>query len=249
MEGMEETCHEVESLLSGYALGALDPEGQRFVEMHLDACPSCKLLLDSYRSIVDGILHIVPPVQPPKRLRASLKARIASPVAENWRKRFRRSIQPQWVLAAAILALLFLNLTLLGQVRNLSRAHNALAVQVEEDQVALSLASYPSVQMAKVTGEGGYGTFLYEPNLEVAVLYVWHLSPLPPGQTYQVWLIEPDGDRVNGGVFTGAAEGDLVRLIIASPVPLRTFVGMGVTIEPKGGSPAPTGPRVVGAEL
>ncbi len=65
---------------------------------------------------------------------------------------------------------------------------------------------------------------------------------------YQFWLIDPSGDRTSGGTFSVDAQGR-GWVLIRSPKPLNNFQSVGVTIEPEGGSPAPTGAKMMGTSL
>jgi anti-sigma-K factor RskA len=79
----------------------------------------------------------------------------------------------------------------------------------------------------------------------VGVLFVWNLPKLETGQNYQAWLINAQGDRISGGIFIPEENQLYTTVVITSPKPLGEFSGLGVTVEPSGGSPAPTGPRVL----
>ena len=57
-----------------------------------------------------------------------------------------------------------------------------------------------------------------------------------------------DGKRSSGGVFSVQDNGYGV-LKIDSPLPLIEYQTFGVTIEPFGGSPGPTGKKVLGGSL
>jgi len=81
------------------------------------------------------------------------------------------------------------------------------------------------------------------------VLYVWGLDPLPESQVYQAWLIEPDGERVSGGLFEVAEGEDFIQVVVQSPEIIKGFDGIGVTVEPAGGSTSPTGQKVLGVDL
>jgi anti-sigma-K factor RskA len=74
---------------------------------------------------------------------------------------------------------------------------------------------------------------------------MWHLPELANDQTYQAWLIQPDGSRVSAGGFLPQEEESYTTQPIYSKQDLSTFVGVGVTIEPAGGSEQPTGPRIL----
>ena len=73
------------------------------------------------------------------------------------------------------------------------------------------------------------------------------LPQLGPDQQYQLWLIQ-HGQRTSGAVFSVDADG-YRGLQIASPIPLQDYSAFGITIEPAGGSPSPTGQRVLGYNL
>jgi anti-sigma-K factor RskA len=78
-------------------------------------------------------------------------------------------------------------------------------------------------------------------------LVVDGLPPLGESQEYQLWLIR-DGERTSGAVFSTdekAYGGTRIR----APRPLTDYSAVGITIEPAGGSPQPTGPRVLGGPL
>lgn len=250
---MKTTCDEIEPLLASYAIEAADLDERWRVEAHLDACEACQTVLAEYQLVGEGLLHMPPPVQPPARLRARLIARTASsPASPAWRGRLGLLWSPLLRVVAVLgfAILLVLNLALLREQRDLQRAQQAVAEQSVIYETAVALLSHPGSRVAQVEGEAGYyGAIVYDPGLDVAVLHVRGLEPLPAGQAYQVWLIEPDGKRISGGVFQITGESRFVSQVIASPTALREYVGIGVTVEPARGSAAPTGPRVLGAGL
>ena len=77
-------------------------------------------------------------------------------------------------------------------------------------------------------------------------LVVDGLPTLGEEQQYQLWLIV-DGQRDSGAVFSVNLEGYRGQQIEA-PRPLRDYGAFGVTIEPAGGSPGPTGQRVLASD-
>jgi anti-sigma-K factor RskA len=81
-----------------------------------------------------------------------------------------------------------------------------------------------------------------------AQLSVAGLPALPPDQQYQLWFIQPDQMRVSGGVFRVTAAGTAVVDILL-PADYRTYQRVGITVEPAGGSPTPTGPNVLMGNL
>ena len=72
------------------------------------------------------------------------------------------------------------------------------------------------------------------------------MPQLGEAQQYQLWLIA-DGQRTSGAVFSVPADG-YQTVLVESPRPLREYGAFGITVEPAGGSPGPTGDRVLGSE-
>jgi anti-sigma-K factor RskA len=73
------------------------------------------------------------------------------------------------------------------------------------------------------------------------------LPPLGENQTYQVWL-NNDRGRVSSG-FLRRYDNGVYYLILNAPGRLSDYQRLGVTREPLGGSPGPTGPRVLEGDL
>ncbi len=94
---------------------------------------------------------------------------------------------------------------------------------------------------------GAYGTMVLEPDENRGVLAVRGLQRLDTGHVYQLWLIR-DGQRVSGGVFSVDTEGYGALMVIV-PVWFKGFKDFGISIEPAGGSPSPTGTRVMGGSM
>jgi len=78
-------------------------------------------------------------------------------------------------------------------------------------------------------------------------LVVDDLPALDETREYQLWLIR-DGQRISGGVFSVSTDG-YANQWIGAPEPLTAYSSFGVTIEPTGGSPGPTGEKVLGGEF
>jgi anti-sigma-K factor RskA len=94
---------------------------------------------------------------------------------------------------------------------------------------------------------GATGTIVISQDGEHGTLVVDGLPPLDEAFQYQLWLIK-DGQRTDGGVFSVDSEG-YGALWVSSPAPLSSFPAVGITIEPAGGSPGPTGDKVLGGSL
>ncbi len=242
--------HEAEEQLAAYALGALDPEQRQRVEAHLDGCTQCQAALASYESVADGLLHAPNPKPPPRAIRARLSKKIGQATGPP---RWRRAIQTVPVaglaLALGLMLLLAVNLGFLVHTQRLLKQGQVALAQQQAGQAAAAIAIYPSSQVAVIEEDGVRGTFVYDPSLRVGVMYVWGLQPPSEDQAYQAWLVDSEGQRLSGGLLTFSADAGFGWLMIEAPTPMAEFSSLGVTLEPAGGSDAPTGPRILGTDL
>jgi anti-sigma-K factor RskA len=249
----DERCSPYRENLAAYALGTLDADEIPALESHLDGCKDCQAELADYQAVAAGLLSSVPPQEPPPGLRRKLAAQFLSQRSRT--PNLLANIFAQFSLgqiAAAVTVAIMLGLNIYSsfQIRDLQRQQTALAERLSNDQTALSMLAYPSTQSLVVNPdvENLAGSMLVDREKRIAVLVLWNLPPLEAGQTYQAWLIDAEGNRVSGGLF--APDGQRYTTItIRSPVPIGEFDGLGVTVEPNGGSEGPTGPRVLAVDL
>ena len=106
------------------------------------------------------------------------------------------------------------------------------------------MLSSPNVQLFPIDDGTVAGTVILSNEQNQAVLIVRNL-PLPgENQIYQIWLVKPDGGRVSAGLFRPASGESYTTQTISSTGLFSDYLGIGVTVEPVGGSDAPTGERV-----
>jgi anti-sigma-K factor RskA len=225
-------CDELRELLPTYALGAASIEESRRVQELLPLCPEVEPELREFATIAMGLAKTTPHMSPPAGLEAKLIRAIQTPNAPAVVKPVRNF--PVWQgLAVAALATLFLtNILLIWQLSN----SQTQLEQLRNNQ--LELATVIQNPAVRLIGDN---------NTVQAVVYVddsenrlWlasnSLSSLPAESTYQLWLI---GDSVASvGVF-GVQNGQ--AFIAFSPEnPITDFSTLGISIEPQGGSQAPT---------
>jgi hypothetical protein len=97
-----------------------------------------------------------------------------------------------------------------------------------------SLAGLPAAS-------GSRARVVWNADRRMAVLLADGLPPAPPGKVYEAWVIA-SGAPVPAGVFRPDAQGRAVHALPALESEPRTFA---VTLEPEGGTKAPTGPMVL----
>lgn len=232
-------------LIPAHAIGATDDDERAAVDAHVTTCPECRALLEEYRGLGDGLLFATPltpaPAGQTEKLRKRLRA-AEQPTSRAWWQLLRK---PAWVIGAGALALLILtNLYWAGRVSTLERQASDFSALAQAPGITLRVAN---------PAEGGYdgraadGVVYVQPGSKVALLCVYALPQLAPGKTYQAWLVQ-DGQRVSAGTFSVNHDGYGVLLIDAGK-PVSEYQQLGITVEPEGGSPAPTSPRVIGGTL
>jgi anti-sigma-K factor RskA len=224
--------------IPAYALGALDAEDARALEAHLQTCEACRAELAEYREISDHLLMTVPPRQPSPALRKRLQSRLpsAQPAQKTTRPRFVWSFG-QLAIAGMLVLLFVINLFSFVQLRDFQ-------LQSQNSQAVLAMLAYPGTQALPISGGNVSGTVLLDKDRNSAAVIAWNLPRLTAAQTYQIWWIEPNGQRVSAGIFRPQADLPYTTQPCFSSQSVSNFVGLGVTIEPAGGSPQPTGPRV-----
>lgn len=228
----------VEDSIPAYVLDILEPDEFVLVSEHLARCPFCRAEWRRYSNVVHHLALAAPEVDPPADLKDRLMARIRpeEPPRPSLRSRLtgwlRLPASPALTTAAlaVMIALVFSNIWLWRQVNQL-RQTPSIPMQ------SITLTSTEAAPEAR-------GVIIISESGEYGALVVDHLPPLDPAHQYQLWLIE-DGKRVSGAVFSVEDDG-YAAISISSDMPLNQFSGFGITVEPSGGSPGPTGEKVLG---
>ena len=226
--------------LAAYALGALDAEEAAALEAHLKTCDTCSTELAQYGRVATGLLMAMPAHPPRSAVRHKLQKRLAG---EQPRPRFNWSFG-RLAFAAALVIVVGLNLLTVSQVYSLRREQAELIKNHTSDQTTIAMLAYPTTQTIAFDENGVSGSLLVDKQRNLLAVFAWNLAPLPSDETYQLWLIDPNGDRTSGGLLRPEPGYPFVTAVIRSQQPLKDFVGIGITREPAGGSSKPTGPRV-----
>lgn len=235
--------------LSAYVLGALDADETATLQAHLQACDSCRAELADYQRVSAGLLSALPPQAPPAALKRTLAARLPSA---------KKSVRPRWQLglsfgrfatATALTLLLGMNIFSSFQMRALQTQQAELTRQLEMEQTALAMIASPGAYTLPVSDGDVAGSLIVNHEKNSAILLLSNLPELKEGETYQMWFIKPDDGRVSAGLFEVNREGSITIASLDSGDSLQAYTGIGVTVEPAGGSDQPTGPKVFGVEF
>ncbi len=250
----------VDDVIDLYVLGALEPGEQRAVDGHLEECARCGALLDERRRLVALLAWTPDQRDPPPGLEQKVRGRI-----DSLERQARGEIRPRWqalslqswwrpgssLWSGLAVAGLALALLLGGWNVMLQRRLNMLSAQVAQQQELVDVLRAPGVRLVAMVPQpaapGAHGTLIFNPDSTDAYLVAAGLPRLANDKVYQLWLTEVE-ERTTGGLFRPDERG-AASLPIRSPEPLEHYTGCGITIEPAGGSPRPTGERVLRSEV
>jgi anti-sigma-K factor RskA len=229
--------------IPAYALSCLDEDEAAQVSDHLKRCQDCQVELRAFQAVVDQLPLAIPQAEPSPKVKQMLLKRVEQdltpekqPSAWDRLRHVFKSVSPAWGLASlAIVAVLLISNLALWRQFNQLRSNPAAT--------ALRVVNLEGTQFSP----GASGMIVMSRNGEYGTLVVDHLPTLSAQQQYQLWLIQ-DGKRTSGGVFSVSPEG-YASLVVTSPRPLDDYSAFGITIEPAGGSPGPTGEKVLGGNL
>ncbi len=251
----EDTHSVVQADLAAYALGVLDRSNCDRIERHLEECGECRQALLEYEEVMALLPFGLPPAPPPanalpdllKRIRTepqegqdgTRSARTASQ-AHPVRLGLRLRMPPALQIALFALVLLF---GLIGWGLYL-RAQGVFGLSPDQTGGEMLVTPLKGSSAAPAA----LGHLMIYPGTREGELVVSGLPPLPPDRSYQLWFVSPDQTRVSGGVFRVNEHGQATATVTV-PQPLTLFRKVGVTEEPLGGSPVPTGRNVLAGDL
>lgn len=243
-------CEAIEPLLAASALGEQDPASSAAIAAHLRGCASCRRLHAHYQEVARVLPLGVADAAPSPGLRRAVIDAVdlaaggrqpGGAAPSRWRHFWPWAVRAG--LALSFTALVAWNITL-----QQSLAFEQ-AARMEQSAVFTTLLESASLERLPLEADvpGASGALLIDRERQAAALQVRGLPPLPPERVYQLWLVS-DGQRISGGTFTTDASG-AGMLLVSAPMPLASYQAFGVTVEPVGGSPGPTSPRVVGGRI
>jgi anti-sigma-K factor RskA len=228
----------VRDLLELYALGALEPEERVGVNEHLQTdCRRCAESLGRALALNAAVLASVPEAAPPGALRKRVVG-LTQPERTSW----------LWQAAGGLAAALAVVAVWLGidsrrktdLIAEGQRERAVLERQLGSAHAALSFLQHPETRPASGTRDPGQpsGTYFVNPRNGV-LLIASRLPQLRPGQTYEMWVIPKGQAPRPAGLFRPDEGGGAVHLQ-PGPVDATAVQALAITVEPEGGSTAPT---------
>ncbi len=239
---------ELHHLAGAYALDALDDIEAQAFERHLRTCDSCRRDVVDYRATA-AELGSIELRTPPPDLKARLFAELDSvpqmsralperpagssgSVAEL-RHAQRRSARRGRILTAVAASVLVL-----------AGLAGAALLRSTDGNGADDVLAAPDAIRTDLEGEAGTLAVFWSPERDRAVVRGTGLPDAGDGKTYALWFVDAEGVTA-AGLFT-PVDGAVDAVVEVGDVDGGTErppagTGWGVTIEPDGGSPQPSG--------
>ncbi|MFI7382195.1 anti-sigma factor domain-containing protein [Streptomyces sp. NPDC049813] len=235
----------VHTLTGAYALDALDDDERDAFEAHLAGCETCALEVREFTATA-GRLALATTSRAPQHLKSQVLRQIAevrqeppgSLAASSGRTRTRHGKALRWALAACAAGIAALGGTTAWEHHQAGEArHRAEALQAQSDQVAAVLAASDAKVASTSLKGGARGSVVVSQSTGKAVFIASRMTAPPQGKVYQLWFA--DGGRMRPAGLMDASRTNQSVLMDGS---LGRATGVGITLEPAGGSQQPTSP-------
>lgn len=257
---------DIEALLPFYALDALTDEERELVEKYLTEHPEARQQVKEMENAVSALPYGVTPVEPSRDTKERLMARVAADAEVRARSSGQAARPPARraslfenlfrtfslvTAAVAIIWVIILNAQVLRLRSQMAALNEQVAAQSESLDRVIETLNQTNVITVSLKGTEvqphAQGQLIANPESQSAVLVISGLPKLEPGKTYQVWLIN-GGGPVSAGLLRVDENGQAV-FIVTSPETIGSFKSLGISVEPDGGSPQPTGEIVVLSDI
>lgn len=236
---------EIHALSGAYAVDALDDVERVAFERHLAECAECRAEVAGFREtaalLATGVETAPPPALRGRVLSDVARVRPLPPTSAGARDtekpggsggaagRWRRWVPA--VAAAAVLVVLGVGATVWqpwddpdpGTSARLTAAERVLRAP-DARSVTLDFPDGASARVTRSVREGR------------AVITTDDMPPAPAGKVYQLWFQHEDGSMTPAGVMPPREDQTVLLRGDAADA-----VGAGITVEPAGGSPEPSG--------
>ncbi|MGW0565362.1 anti-sigma factor [Streptomyces sp. NPDC003016] len=227
-------------LTGAYALNAVADGEREMVERHARDCPECAQEVGELTATAARLGTAVA-AAPPRRMKreviTSIQAVRQMPpqvtAGDVVRRPARAGRMSRLVLAACVAAATAFSGVAVWQFGEARQAgQHAQRVRAQSGDLARVLAAPDARTVVATVKGGGRATVIVSRGQDRAAFLASGLAQLPGGRTYQLWF--DDDGRMRPAALIGRDGGVVVEGEIGKAT------GMGVTVEPAGGSSQPT---------
>lgn len=239
---MSDRLSDLHKLTGAYALDALDDLERARFERHLAACEDCRAEVGELRETA-ALLAETSATVPPPSLRDSVLAGISqvrplppevprpeeSAGADRPARASRRRAWLPLLVAAALAVLVGIGAMIVQPWADDTPGRGSLTAA---EQV---LRADDAQEVFVDLGAAGRATVVRSKSVDRAVIVTEDMVAAPAGKAYELWFQTPTQDMVPAGMMP---EGPDQTMVLEGPA--AEAIAVGITVEPEGGSPAPT---------
>jgi anti-sigma-K factor RskA len=235
--------NDYKEMIPARALSTLDAAEERALNEHLENCAECRKELEEWQATAATLALASDPAEPSPKVRERIlsevrRDRSSTPEVIPFKSPPRNVWSSFGTLGAIAAVVLFTALSIGLAV--LWRQNQRLA----RENKFVALVNTPGARVSELRGVGpgqGETAKLAYDRAGRAILMASKLPSVPQGKAYQLWFIVGDKPPVPGKTFVPDKTGNA---ILEDEIP-RDAVDASVfaiTVEPEGGSSAPTSP-------
>ena len=252
----DKTSHDLEASLHGAT-----PEQRRVVARWLDVAallPQALPLQTPPDHVKERLLNHIAEEAQQTPIEIALEESTLKETAERAENKVLPFVQPRraesraarWILIAATAMLAFTSAYLLTQNANLARERDHFARERDDLSRELAVARRrvddfvsPWTKVIAMVGDEtpeANAKVVWDTKANQWAIYIFNLPPPPSDKQYQLWYVTKKA-KISAWVFSTDEQGQTVLKLTLPPEALAGLAATAVTLEPKGGSPHPTG--------
>jgi anti-sigma-K factor RskA len=237
---------EYKELIPARALSALDAAEARALNEHLENCAECRKELEEWQATAASLALTSDPVEPSPAVRERILSEVRKDLAPPQVLPFRstsRNIWSSFGSLGAMAAVVLLTVSIVGLIV-LWQQNRLMKKELAQTQQFVELVTTPGARVSELKGidlgAGATASLAYDQNGR-AILMANKLPRPPQGKAYQLWFIVGKNPPMPGKTFStdntgaGTLKDQMPREAMDSAI-------FAITMEPEGGSSAPTSP-------
>ncbi|HUK30522.1 MAG TPA: anti-sigma factor [Candidatus Acidoferrum sp.] len=244
-----------------YALGVLEGEEKQALEAHIAVCAACAAKSAEARGRVSLLALASKPIAPPAVVKSRLMEQVRAESSPARAREESRTTERAgglfgrwtwaWAAAAAVLALAtgflwYQNVKEQEKIQQALREATATELKIQNAQKLIAILQAPDsvmISMASSDSSQVTGKVCYNARLGKLACST-HLPAAPSDKSYQLWLVPMAGNPVSAGLIAPnmISTDDMWMTDVKAGMAAKAFA---VTLEPAGGMPQPTGPKVL----
>lgn len=233
-------------MIPARALSALDAAEERALNEHLENCDECRKDLEEWQATAATLAVVADPVEPSPKVRERILSEVRKELSAPEVIPFRstsRNIWRSFGSLGAMAAVVLFTALIVGLVV-LWRENSAFKDELAHANEFIQLAKTPGAKVSELKGvnlgAGATATLAYD-QAGHAILMADKLPNVPRGKAYQLWFIVGKNPPMPGKTFAPDSAG---KGVLKDQMPKEALDSaiFAITLEPEGGSNAPTSP-------